>query len=212
MYSSNAQQEPAFHSQKHRMGFTTGYGFQGLNGILRLLDVSDAEKITSALNKNDIEVSDVSIGVEYTYELTFFQIQYYRLLFYREKWSIDIIAEPQFNSTIFMKENGDGDLLPGYEFGFTAGLLYRRMFLNGKLSFYSFISSGPHFISDAPKRQTPGFIFSDNLMIGIQCRLMPKLYVDFRGGIRHISNAGLKDPNGGINNIVLGSGIYFAPW
>jgi hypothetical protein len=74
------------------------------------------------------------------------------------------------------------------------------------------MGTGPHFISLRTSRQARGFIFSDNLELGL-IYPVSNLHLDFnvKARYRHISNAGLEDPNVGIDNLFLVLGItkYF---
>jgi hypothetical protein len=74
---------------------------------------------------------------------------------------------------------------------------------------YAGLSTGPHYVSDAPRRQAPGFLFSDNLIAGLNYAASKVLVLDFRFGARHISNANFKEPNGGVNNLILQFGLKF---
>ena len=38
--------------------------------------------------------------------------------------------------------------------------------------------------------------------------ILENLFFDFRSGFRHISNAGLNHPNGGVNDLVLSGGVF----
>ena len=82
------------------------------------------------------------------------------------------------------------------------------MLLGEVLYLYGLISSGPHYVSGTPERQADGFIFSDNLLLGLNVKLFEKIYLDLRSGFRHISNAGLNHPNGGVNDLVLNGGVF----
>jgi hypothetical protein len=85
------------------------------------------------------------------------------------------------------------------EFGANLGI---RNYIkaNDGLYFYQMLGSGPHYISAEVKRQANGFIFSDNLAVGAFTRLNNKgLFLNLQFRIRHLSNAELKQPNGGIN-------------
>ncbi len=110
--------------------------------------------------------------------------------------------EPQFNLVRTMEER------PDYEFGLNGGLRhYSRV--NANLYFYQMLGSGPHYISAVLPKQANGFIFSDNLAVGIYKRINKNyLFLNLQVGIRHISNADLKRPNRGVNsfNILIGIG------
>ncbi len=104
--------------------------------------------------------------------------------------------EPQFN---FVKTNRTD-----IEFGTNIGI--RHHFKLGQRSwFYQMLGSGPHFISAELERQATGFIFSDNLAIGLlrQLKKDKPLLLNIQFRYRHISNASLKKPNSGIDNINL---------
>ncbi len=97
---------------------------------------------------------------------------------------------------------------PDYEFGLNGGLRnYIRV--NPNFYFYQMLGSGPHYISAVLTKQANGFIFSDNLAVGIYKRINKNsLFLNLQLGIRHISNADLKMPNRGVNsfNILVGLG------
>ena len=104
--------------------------------------------------------------------------------------------EPQFN---FVKtERTD------IEFGTNIGIRH-HIKLGQRSWFYQMLGSGPHFISAELERQATGFIFSDNLAIGLlrQMKKDKPLLLNIQLRYRHISNASLKKPNSGIDNINL---------
>ena len=110
--------------------------------------------------------------------------------------------EPQFNPVIF---NNTLEV----EFGINLGLSYTWKLGNRLQSFIS-LGTGPHYITVALPRQAPGFSFSDNIALGIERQIFLaahsyNLNVQYR--YRHVSNAGLRIPNGGINNGFLIVGL-----
>jgi hypothetical protein len=50
--------------------------------------------------------------------------------------------------------------------------------------------------------------FSDNFLIGLNVKLLENIYIEFRSGFRHNSNSGLNHPKGGVNDLVLGVGVF----
>lgn len=96
-----------------------------------------------------------------------------------------------------------------YEFGFNV-----RANLNFTISQYDVISgtvgSGPHYLIYQNGRQTDGFLFSDNFLASYirYFELNNRhCYVKVEIGYRHISNAGIEKPNGGISNFIVGLGF-----
>ena len=117
----------------------------------------------------------------------------------RKKDFVAWYAEPQFNLvrdsyTPTSKINID------YEFGLNLGIR-NYVKINDGFYFYQMLGSGPHYISAKVGRQANGFIFSDNLAIGTFIRITKKnLFLNIEYVQRHISNANLKSPNGGVNS------------
>lgn len=166
---------------RHRMGFLVGYG----------------DKYELVLKAN------------YEYKVVLFQIQYYYALLKKDKWGIDMILQPQYNVTKYKYETSDPEYRIGFEYGINLGVLFRMNCCGDLLSYYTIISAGPHYISGSIKRQAAGFIFSDNLSIGLNIKLIEDIYLDVRAGYRHLSNANLNQPNIGIDSIILSSGFLF---
>ena len=191
-----AQETNLFNNSKHRIGFNTGFGYQ---------------KISIAIPDDEVEGGVIyvesGLNVEYKYEVSYFQAQYYYGFLRKKSWGLDLLVQPQFNQTKYRFLNTDLEDIKGYEFGVNFGLLIRKNIFKDFLSFYLCLSVGPHYISGAPERQSKGFIFSDNLFGGANIKIYKNAYLDFRYGFRHISNASLTKRNGGINNIIYSLGI-----
>lgn len=106
-------------------------------------------------------------------------------------------AEPQFN---FVKADSTKKESTDYEFGLNLGIR-NYIKINEGFYFYQMLGSGPHYISAKVARQASGFIFSDNLALGVLLQVTKKnLFLNIQYVQRHISNANLKSPNGGINS------------
>lgn len=124
----------------------------------------------------------------------------------RKKDFVAWYAEPQFNLvkdsyTPTSKINLD------YEFGLNLGIR-NYVKINDGFYFYQMLGSGPHYISAQVGRQANGFIFSDNLAVGTFLRLTKKnLFLNLEYVQRHISNANLKSPNGGVNSCNFTIGV-----
>jgi len=70
--------------------------------------------------------------------------------------------------------------------------------------------TGPHYTIVATERQASGFIFSNNLLLAYRRKVLidrSPFGISLYGGFRHLSNAGLKQPNRGIDNIMTGIGF-----
>lgn len=91
------------------------------------------------------------------------------------------------------------------EFGFHAGF-DMNLLISPEHALGLYIGSGPHFVTLQTRRQSSGFLFSDNFILNYKGALFKKGYLHLFAGFRHISNAGLKIPNFGIDNALLGIG------
>jgi len=72
------------------------------------------------------------------------------------------------------------------------------------------LASGPHYITVETEKQANGFIFSDYFLLVYNRRFFinkSPFSIEFEFGYRHISNAGLQEPNRSISNIIFGIGI-----
>ena len=72
------------------------------------------------------------------------------------------------------------------------------------------LASGPHYVTVETEKQAKGFIFSDYYLVAYRrgFNISKKNYaLDFEFGYRHISNAGLQEPNRSISNFIFGFGF-----
>lgn len=182
MSSSSFAQETLFGGSQHRVGIQYGYADQDLGAF--------------------------ELGVNYNYELHLFRLQYYRTLLSKETFSLELLFQPQYNIGRYAVEVDTAPNRDVWETGLNVGLLARKNFKDDLLSIYALISAGPHYVSGAPDRQVPGFTFSDNFMGGVNVRMFQQTYFDLRFGVRHVSNANLQYPNGGVNNFILNIGFF----
>jgi len=97
----------------------------------------------------------------------------------------------------------------GIEAGINGGFTLSWQDRHRRLIPYMAVHAGPHYISGRIKRQKAGFIFSDNFALGLLLRMKKDIYLDIRPAFRHLSNAGLGLPNGGINSLQWGLGIHY---
>ncbi len=118
----------------------------------------------------------------------------------RKRWTVYL--EGQFTRAASIR-----NFQEEYGIGGNLGILYRQP-ITPLLTMMGAIGSGPYYITVQTDRQASGFIFSDNFEAGFTKsfkNIGPKLQLRFR--FRHISNAGLQEPNGGIDNFFVFIGI-----
>lgn len=105
----------------------------------------------------------------------------------------------------------DIPVAPGvaYEAGLNIGFRYQVQLAEQWL-LGAAIGSGPHYITLNTESQAPGFIFSDNFELGFSYLLPGKDWgVNLRARFRHISNAGFKYPNRGLDNLFVVFGVRY---
>ena len=114
----------------------------------------------------------------------------------------DIYSEAQFARAADIE-----GVRKDYEFGLNLGLSY-QVPIAPNLIMISSLGSGPYFITVETRRQANGFIFSDNLELGLKYYgPLSNTGIQIRARYRHFSNAGLKSPNGGIDNLFVILGV-----
>ncbi len=146
-----------------------------------------------------------SIDIDRDYEVLLLQLEHnYRLLKYK-RFSLEVLSQPQFNLSRFKKEDTTS-YSNSYEFGINVALSFKLNIYRDILSFYGLIGSGPHYIANTPRRQSDGFIFSDNFFTGLSYQYNKGHFLELRAGKRHASNLNFQDRNGGINTFVISLG------
>jgi hypothetical protein len=116
--------------------------------------------------------------------------------------TLSVFLEPQINPVV----NPSTDI----ELGIGVGLQYMHPIV-GNLSAYALGSVGPHYISVATTKQANGFIFADTVGAGFYYYLTRDSAINVGYRFRHMSNANLAKPNGGIdtNSGVIGYSVFF---
>ncbi len=112
-----------------------------------------------------------------------------------------LIIEPQYNRV----QTAGSRKWSNFEYGLNTG--FRFLHKTRLLDAYFQLSTGPHYISadfrngESNLMQRGSFIFSNNFVWGFRKRVgVINIHSEIR--LRHISNANLKQPNSGINNII----------
>lgn len=118
------------------------------------------------------------------------------------KGKLTFYLEPQINPVVEPESD--------FEFGVGLGFQYQYPFTE-KLSAYILGSVGPHYISVVTDDQANGFTFSDTVGAGIYYHLTQNSAINVGYRFRHLSNAGIQKPNGGIESHfgVIGYSVFF---
>lgn len=181
--------------------------------FLLLVSLSSLRSQSGQGSKNKLSFSynygsQSLLSVDYEYRVHLFNIHYYRKFFAKKSWGIDGMLNPQFGEILYKSEPDATIAEVGQEIGLNGGVLLYKNIFKDRLSLYVMLSAGPHFVSGAPSRQSGGFIFADNALAGFLLNVDSHCFLMLGGGIRHISNAKLKYPNGGINTTMVQVGVY----
>ena len=118
------------------------------------------------------------------------------------KGTLSFILEPQVNPAF--RPNTD------IEFGIGVGLKYAFP-LTERISPYIMGSLGPQLITIQTESQASGFNFAEVAGGGVYYYLDGKSAINLGYRFRHLSNAGFKVPNGGLNTHfgVIGYSVFF---
>ncbi len=150
----------------------------------------------------------LDLGPTIVYSITSHQINYFYKWKEKGKISWEFMAAPQINNAKYKDFEDSPNSIDVKEYGVNFGVSYNYAITKSTKT-YLLLSIGPHYISELiPYRAAKGLTFSDNATVGIKQKISSNLSFDLRYGIRHISNAGLKKPNIGINTMMLNTGLY----
>ena len=115
---------------------------------------------------------------------------------------VELYLEPQINPVVSPAANA--------EFG--CGLGFQIIFVpSAKISPYFCFGSGLIYITQSTKEQSTKYNFQDQVGGGLYYFLNKNAALNCGYRLRHISNAGLKHPNSGINThmVELGYSVFF---
>jgi len=117
--------------------------------------------------------------------------------------TLSLFFEPQFGFAEMNKQNG-------IEFGVGVGIKYAYP-IGDLSSVYILGSVGPHVMTLESQDQINGFIFNDTIGLGMNHMISPGTAVDVQLRLRHLSNAGIKEPNYGIENFIglIGISLFY---
>lgn len=174
-------------TSKNKIGFSIGYGDQ----VVKILGLG------------------VDLKVDYSYEIFFAQFHYLHSILNNYPWEIALILQTEYGITYYKPNKNFQVNLRSQEIGMGAGVIFSYNLVDDLLNTYFLVSTGPHYSQKSPDRQISGFMFNSNLDIGVIIYMQNNLSFDIRTGFRHLSNANLKIPNGGINNWIISFGILY---
>ncbi len=184
--SAFSQEKHSYYSN-HKIGFIFGYGKQDVH----LLGI------------------EIDLKVPYIYEVQLFEIDYFLPLYINSSWSIESHLRLVYGITHYQQNKRSLKEIKNNEVGISSGFFISRSFFNNFIKVYFATSLGPFYSKGTPDRQVSGFMFCGNYDIGINLELRKHVYLDLRTGFRHLSNAGLRKPNGGLNSWMVNGGIIF---
>lgn len=150
----------------------------------------------------------VTLRTPYEYQLTGLQLSYGHALSGSKHSVLDLVSELNAGLVRFGEPKGPPWKQAG-EFGMAFGLRAGARPNGGRTMLHSMVLFGPHHITDSPRRQVPGFVINSNAFAGVMIPIAHQSSIDFRLGWRHLSNAGIREPNGGINTIMVQVGFVF---
>ncbi|MFH2141231.1 MAG: acyloxyacyl hydrolase [Bacteroidota bacterium] len=168
--------------------------------------ISQEEKNNKHINKKALG-GNFAVGAIYyklpqgtSYIPAIFQGYYHQPLYKTKKWfNVSLNFVPQLNFAILKSKLY-------YEAGLNINMDFCFELSEKSLLSLNF-GNGPHYITVDFEKQANGFIFCDNLFLAYRKKISDDTQISIFSGYRHMSNWGLKSPNAGIDNILIGVGI-----
>jgi hypothetical protein len=159
---------------------------------------------------------------DYTHEVSIFKVQLNYNLKQKNNWSNQLFIAPEYSKSkhqlinkYFIKHSDSENYLELRELyskertiseiGLNIGGNIRYS-ISKPLSIYALGSIGPMMTNRSTERLPRGFTFVDVFSLGISYKIQ-NISVDFRYGIRHLSNLNFRQPNHGHNTTNFEFGI-----
>lgn len=144
---------------------------------------------------------DESLRDQQRYHPLLIMVQYHLPINRNKKLAMYI--EPQFNLATLSRTNVRYD---EWEAGVNLGLRY-HVPVGERGAAWAGIAAGPHWLTAETGQQASGFIFSDNFSAGYTHQVAQQWNWSGQLRFRHLSNAGFKEPNIGLDNWFVITGI-----
>lgn len=151
----------------------------------------------------------IDLNVKYLYEVYLFEVDYITSLFAGETWNVESQLNIIYGYSNFKSNINNREKIKSSEVGINSGFLIKKNIWDDNLKIYFASSLGLIYTEALPERQISGIMFCGNYSVGVQIKLNRNHFIDLRTGFRHLSNAGLRRPNGGINNWIVNFGSVF---
>ncbi|NNF34214.1 MAG: hypothetical protein HKN68_08900 [Saprospiraceae bacterium] len=144
------------------------------------------------------------LDVRYYYNATIIGASYQQSIDDSGRWRWSYYINPHYVNAEFLFNLLSSAPDDAYEIGIGLGIKGTYDIISKKVILGFSLQTGPHYLSDAPERQIPGLLFSNQFKLGIELKLTPELGLEPFVGFRHMSNGEMRLPNGGINNRLYG--------
>ena len=169
----------------------------------------ERERFVQEIGVHFLSGNQQFLNTTYQYKISSILIDIRKSLTGNESSQLLLSLCPQFGRSSFLFDSQSVETVSGTELGIGIYLVYNRKIANSDFSYYIRGGTGPHYLSEAPERQIPGFVFSNFVDIGITIKISDQFRLSANGGLRHMSNAKLRHPNGGLNNVIYGLGLNY---
>lgn len=151
----------------------------------------------------------IDLNVKYLYEVYLFEVNYITPFYTGESWNVESLLNLVYGYSNFKSDLNNREKIKSSEVGINSGFLIKKNIWDDNLKIYFASSLGLIYAEALPERQLSGIMFCGNYSVGLQIKLNRNHFIDLRTGFRHLSNAGLRKPNGGINNWIVNFGTVF---
>lgn len=151
------------------------------------------------------------LTVKYSHQTYIFKGQLQQVIFKPKPFGLNLSLSPQYGRHRYRPVDSFPDYQSSYEYGIELGLAlsYRRP--SAPTEWLLAFRAGPQFARGLPSRQAAGFVLGSGFVAGLNYWWQSDVALSFRTGFRHWSNAGLTQPNGGIDHVLLELGFLWSP-
>lgn len=149
------------------------------------------------------------LHVNYHHQAYLLKAQLRRPLFRSKPTQLVLGLSPQCGWHRYRPVDSFPDYQSAYEYGLELSIALQYRQPSAPIETFLSFRIGPQYVAGLPSRQAAGLVFSSGFMLGFNYWWRPKMGLSLRTGFRHWSNAGLQQPNGGIDHLLLELGFLW---
>lgn len=149
------------------------------------------------------------LQVNYQHQAYLLYLEWQQALWEGNTWQLHFHSQAQYGRHHYRPVDSFPDHQLGYEHGLAVGWALHYRPAGSRFSPFFQFEIGPQQVKGLPSRQASGLVFNTTLGLGLHYWWQPRYALRLHLGFRHWSNAGLRQPNGGVDHLLWSLGLLW---